>query len=180
MASKKRRSEDLVRSPAEKDLVRSPGERGEPEPSAARTGNGTGAEGLVSPSSRAPDPEVSEKPRRRRYPAEYKLRVLQEADASTEPGEIGALLRREGLYSSLLSTWRRQREEGTLKALTPTRRGRKAKAPNPLSRRVEELERDKRKLQGQLKQAQAVIEVQKKLSEILALPPTDEPEDGSK
>lgn len=127
-----------------------------------------------------PDPEVSERPRRRQYPAEYKLRILREADASTRPGEVGALLRREGLYSSLLSTWRRQREEGSLKALSPGKRGRKATPPNPLSRRVEELERENRKLEAELKQAQAVIEVQKKLSEILALGATEAAEDERK
>jgi len=171
MASKKRRTEDPVRSP---------GERGEPEPSAATTGNGTGGQGLVGPSSMPPDPEVSEKPRRRQYPAEYKLSILKEADACTEPGDVGALLRREGLYSSLLSTWRRQREDGSLRALSPSKRGRKVRPSNPLSHRVEELERENRKLAGRLKQAQTVIEVQKKLSEILALPPTDAPEEGSK
>ncbi len=161
MASKKRRSEDPSEAPA-----RSAGASDPDVPS--------GPAG-----SPAPDPEVSEKPTRRRYPAEYKLRILKEADACTEPGDVGALLRREGLYSSILSTWRRQREDGSLKALSPSKRGRKVKPPNPLSRRVEELERKNRKLEAQLKQAQAVIEVQKKLSEILALPPTGAPEEGS-
>jgi transposase-like protein len=161
MASTKRRSEDPSEAPA-----RSAG------PSDPDVPSGHAA-------SPAPDPEVSEKPTRRRYPAEYKLRILKEADACTEPGDVGALLRREGLYSSLLSTWRRQREDGSLKALSPTRRGRKTKPANPLSRRVEELEREVRKLEGRLKQAQTVIEVQKKLSEILALPPTDAPQEGS-
>ena len=162
MASKKRRSED----PSEAPPPRRAGGAPDPDSTAA--------------ASPTPDPEVSEKPRRRQYPAEYKLRILKEADACTEPGDVGAVLRREGLYSSLLSTWRRQREEGSLNALTPGKRGRKVKPSNPLSRRVEELERENRKLEGQLKQARAVIEVQKKLSEILALPPTDTPEEGSK
>ena len=73
-----------------------------------------------------PDPAVPERPVRRRFTAEYKLRVLREADRATGPGQLGALLRREGLYSSHLTTWRKQREEGTLAGLTPKRRGRKA------------------------------------------------------
>ena len=64
---------------------------------------------------RIPNPEVTEKPKRQHYPAEYKLRILEEADRCASPGEIGALLRREGIYSSLLSQWRKQREEGALK-----------------------------------------------------------------
>lgn len=161
MASKSRRSE---------------GRSGPP----ARDAGKAAVDADVPAASSAPDPEVSEKPRRRHYPGEYKLRILKEADACTAPGEIGALLRREGLYSSLLSTWRRQRDEGTIQALRDNKRGRKAKPSNPLTRRVEELERENRTLQAQLKQAQTVIEVQKKLSEILALPSTDAPEDGSK
>ncbi len=160
MASKRRRSEDPFEAPAR----------------SAGASNPAPSEHAASP---ALDPEVSEKPTRRQYPAEYKLRILKEADACAEPGDVGALLRREGLYSSILSTWRRQREDGSLKALSPSKRGRKVKPPNPLSRRVEELERKNRKLEAQLKQAQAVIEVQKKLSEILGLPPTDAPEEGS-
>ncbi len=162
MASKRTRSEDPFEAPARS------AEASNPDVPSGHT------------ASSALDPEVSEKPTRRQYPAEYKLRILKEADACAEPGDVGALLRREGLYSSLLSTWRRQREDGSLKALSPSKRGRKVKPPNPLSRRVEELERKNRKLEAQLKQAQAVIEVQKKLSEILALPPTDAPEEGSK
>ena len=73
-----------------------------------------------------PDPAVLEKPVRRRFTAEYKLRILHEADQCTAPGQLGVLLRREGLYSSLLSTWRQQRDQGTLASLTPKRRGRKA------------------------------------------------------
>jgi transposase-like protein len=108
-----------------------------------------------------------EKARRRRFSAAYKLEVLQEADACSEPGEIGALLRREGLYSSLLSKWRQQREEGTLEGLRPKKRGRKARPRNPLARRVAELERDNERLRKKLEQAETIIDVQKKLSRIL-------------
>ena len=89
------------------------------------------------------------------------------------------MLRREGLYSSHLSAWRRQREEGALEALGRKKRGRKAKPVNPLSRKVEELQRENRKLKGQLKQAEAVIEVQKKVSEILGLATSTRENDGS-
>jgi transposase len=75
--------------------------------------------------SKVPDPEVVPQAKRRRFNAEYKVRILEEADACSEPGEIGALLRREGLYSSHLTTWRRQREQGHLEGLSPKKRGRK-------------------------------------------------------
>ncbi len=117
-----------------------------------------------------PDPEVPEKPRRRQYLAEYKLRILREADECQEAGELGALLRREGLYSSLLSTWRRQREEGSLSALEPRKRGRKARPKNPLTKRLAELERENRKLRERLEQAETIIEFQKKVSDILGIP----------
>lgn len=119
-----------------------------------------------------PDPEVPEKPRRRRFSAEYKLRILEEADRASEPGEIGALLRREGLYSSHLTTWRRQRREGTLAGLSH-QRGRKPK--DPLGAEVEALRRENERLRKRLEQAEVVIEVQKKLSGLLGIEPeTDE------
>ena len=118
-------------------------------------------------SSSDPDPEVSSKAQRRRFSAQYKQRILQEADRCSEPGEIGALLRREGLYSSLLSKWRQQRDAGILEGLTPKKRGRKARPVDPQSRRVAELERDNKRLRTQLEQAQTIIEVQKKLSLLL-------------
>jgi len=117
-----------------------------------------------------PSPEVPEKPIRRRYPAEYKARILAEADARTESGQLGALLRREGLYSSQLSTWRRQREAGMLAGLRPKRRGRKAKPKNPLAAENERLQRENQRLTEKLRQAEAIIDVQKKVSEILGIP----------
>ncbi len=116
-----------------------------------------------------PDPEVSEKKPRRKFTARYKLQILAEADTCTQPGQIGALLRREGLYSSSLTTWRRQRKNGILKAMTPRKRGRKHKLENPLAKQVAHLEKEKRRLQLKLKKAELIIEAQKKMSEILGI-----------
>jgi len=118
----------------------------------------------------APSPEVLEKPVRRRFTVEYKARVLAEADACTEPGMLGELLRREGLYSSHLTTWRRQRDEGALAGLRPKRRGRKAKPKNPLADEVARLQRENQQLKEQLRQAELIIDVQKKVSEMLSIP----------
>lgn len=129
--------------------------------------------------STIPDPEVREKAVRRRFTAAYKLQVLQEAERCREHGQIGALLRREGLYSSNLVTWRRQREHGTLEALSPKKRGRKAQEPDPSARRIAELERENERLQKKLKQAETIIDVQKKVSEILQIPLTENGEKSS-
>jgi len=120
---------------------------------------------IVSP----PDPEVPEKKPRRKFTAKYKLRILVEADACIEQGQLGALLRREGLYSSNLTTWRRQRQDGLLSAMAPKKRGRKKKKKNPLAPMVALLERKNRRLQKKLKQAELIIEAQKKISEILGI-----------
>lgn len=117
-----------------------------------------------------PDPEVTEAKPRRRFTAQYKLRVLAEADACSQPGEIGALLRREGIYSSYLATWRRQKEEGTLQAMSPKKRGRRAKEKNPLTRQVAQLEKENQRLRKELKKASILIEAQKKMAEILDSP----------
>ena len=114
-----------------------------------------------------PEPEVLDRPRRRRFTAEYKLRILRELDECTKPGEKGAVLRREGLYSSLTSDWRRKREAGELQALEPRKRGRPAEPRNPLSPAVAQLQRDNARLQEELRKARLIIEVQKKLSAFL-------------
>ena len=114
-----------------------------------------------------PDPEVVVKAQRRRFTAEYKQRILQEADACTQYGEVGALLRREGLYSSHLSTWRRQRQQGELQGLTPAKRGRKA---DPHAAEIARLQRETERLKTQLARAELIIDVQKKVSQLLGLP----------
>ena len=114
-----------------------------------------------------PDPEVVPKAKRRKFSAEYKWRMLEEADSCTEAGQVGTLLRREGLYSSHLSTWRRQRERGLLEGLSPRKRGRKRK--DELEREVVRLRRENERLQDSLEQAEMIIEVQKKLSRLLGL-----------
>jgi transposase-like protein len=116
------------------------------------------------------DPEVLEKATRRRFTAKYKLHILEQADRCKEPGQIGALLRREGLYSSHLTTWRRQRESGALKALGPRKRGRNAKPQDKQSHRLAELEREVEQLRQKLAQAEIIIDVQKKVSSLLGIP----------
>jgi transposase-like protein len=118
--------------------------------------------------AQAPDPEVLPRAKRRQYTAQYKLRILEEVERCTERGQIGALLRREGLYSSHLSKWRRQRAEGQLQALSGQKRGRKAQEVG-----VEELtrlQRENERLRARLEQAEMIIDVQKKLSRLLGLP----------
>lgn len=113
------------------------------------------------------DSEVVATAKRRRFNAEYKLRIVREAEACRGPGEIGALLRREGLYSSNLVMWRRAAAKGSLGALAARRRGPKAKGIDPLTKRVAELERDNEKLRRRLDEAETIIAFQKKLAEIL-------------
>jgi transposase len=128
------------------------------------------AANVAAVSAERPDPQVLERPVRRTFDRDYKLRILQEADACTESGQVGALLRREGLYSSHLAAWRRQRTEGTLAGLAPKRRGRKAQAVDPLAEENHRLRRENERLATRLKQAETIIEVQKKVSEILGIP----------
>lgn len=142
----------------------SEGERSEPErnggpaKSAARSGAG-----------KPPDPEVPQKATRRRFSAEYKARIVREADACTEYGEIGAMLRREGLYSSLLNKWRDQSRRGALSNLRDDKRGRKP-THDPLESENERLRKQNAWLRQRLGQAEAIIEIQKKVSEMLGIP----------
>jgi transposase len=133
----------------------------------------------VVPSARGPrpvppDPEVVERAHRRQFTAAYKLRVLAEADACSASGQVGALLRREGLYSSHLTEWRRHRTQGTLAALTPQRRGRPAPSAGVVD--LARLRQENERLTRQLAGAEAIIEIQKKVSALLGLTqPSAEP-----
>lgn len=114
------------------------------------------------------NPEVLEKPERRLFSAEYKLRILQETD-TCEAGQIGAILRREGLYSSHLTTWRRQRQQGQLTALSKHKRGRKSQPVNPLAQEVERLRRENQRLLKRMEQLELLVDIQKKASTILGI-----------
>ena len=130
-----------------------------------------GPERSGGPSTAAsrPDPEVPEKAKRRQFNAEYKLGILEEADACQEPGQIAALLRREGLYSSHLSEWRRARREGSLKALAKPR-GPKGRGRDPVSVENEQLRKENARLRQRLEQAETILDIQKKASELLGIP----------
>ena len=117
--------------------------------------------------AQVPEPEVVPRAKRRRFTAEYKLRILEEADAWTERGQVGALLRREGLYSSHLAKWRQQRARGQLEGLSSKKRGRKA--PDPAEVELARLQRENERLRSRLEQAELIMDVQKKLSQLLGL-----------
>lgn len=113
------------------------------------------------------DPEVEAKPKRRKFSAAYRLRILEEADRCQNPGEVGQLLRREGLYSSHLSSWRKARREGSLAALSPKKRGAKPKARNPLEPKVRQLEAKVARLEKELEKAHTILDVQEKVAGLL-------------
>ncbi len=117
----------------------------------------------------APDPEVDARPKRRRFAGEYKARILREAERCSRPGEIGALLRREGLYASHLITWRRQREQQGVAGLS-RKRGRKADPERGLAKKAAQLERANQRLTEKLRKAEIIIEFQKKMAELWATP----------
>jgi len=119
-----------------------------------------------------PDPQVVPKAERRRFSAEYKLRILTEADRCSEQGQIGALLRREGLYASHLTTWRRQRDQGALSQ----KRGRK---PDPHAAEIKRLEHENERLRLRLERAERIIDVQKKLAQLLGTNPVEMPSNGN-
>ena len=150
------------RVPVDQSPVGEPERRGDERSEAARSGGSSTGERAA-----APDPEVPAKPERRRFSAEYRLRILKHADACKKPGELGALLRREGLYSSLLTNWRRQRDYGALHEMRGRRRGPK---PRPVDPRVKQLEAENRRLERKLQRAETIITLQKKVAEILGIP----------
>ena len=124
----------------------------------------------VSPAGAAagvPDPAVEAKAKRRRFTAEYKLRILREVDRAKEPGEVGAILRREGLYSSLLSVWRRDRDRVAKTGLAARKRGPKAKVVDP---KIKQLERENAKLRRRNERVELLLSIQKKASELLGIP----------
>ena len=115
----------------------------------------------------APDCEVAAKPKRRQFTAEYRLRILEEADRCTKPGEVGQLLRREGLYSSHLTVWRKSRRNGALRGLASKKRGAKPKPRNPLEPKVRQLEAEVARLEGELRKAHTILDVQEKVAGLL-------------
>jgi transposase-like protein len=121
-------------------------------------------------------PEFSDRPRRRTFTAQDKLRILAETDRAAETGGIGAILRREGLYSSALTDWRRQRDAGAFGALSPSKRGPKTPEPNPLTAEMAQLQRENARLTRRLTRAEAIIDIQKKVAALLGIPlaPTDD------
>ncbi len=123
----------------------------------------------------APDPAVEAKPTRRRFTAAYKLRVLREVERAREAGEIAAILRREGLYSSHLATWRRERDRVAKVGLAARKRGPEPKVKDP---RVKQLERENAKLRRRNQRLEALVAIQKKASELLGIPlsPLDDDE----
>ncbi len=147
----------LARQPSVED----PERRGDERSEAPRSGGSSTLEPVVVPVP--PDPEVAARHARRRFTTAYKLEILRKADACTRHGEFGALLRKEGLYSSHVVTWRQQRASG----LTPKKRGRKAEVVDP---QVKKLEQENRRLTTQLTKAHVLLDFQKKLSSLLQIP----------
>jgi transposase len=138
-------------------------------PEEARRATGGAALDASRRSAGSPDPEVPAKSGRRSFSAAYKLRILAAAEHS-QPGEIGALLRREGLYSSHLTCWRKQRDAGALSGLAPRKRGRNPDPATELNRQILALKHEYAKLQDKLRKAETIIEVQKKLSTLWGIP----------
>jgi transposase len=161
--------------PAPPSAVLLPVARREPERSESDrsgTGSKTGLELTAHP-----DPEVAAQAKRRSFTADYKQRILSEADRAKGTGGVGALLRREGLYSSLLTTWRRERASGVRQALAPQKRGPKSKR-DPVQEEIQKLQKDNARLTEQLRKAEIVIDVQKKVGALLGWPiPTTDPDE---
>ncbi len=135
------------------------------------------AAGDLPSSASTPDPEVAATAKRRRFSGAEKRRILTEADRCTKPGELGALMRREGIYSSMLTNWRKKRGQAERDALAPKKRGPKPNAVLAETRRADQLERENARLRGKLDRAHIIIDVQKKLCTLLGLPTADESDD---
>jgi transposase len=135
----------------------------------AATSGGRRPTVVAAPASASPELS-SDRPRRRRFTAQDKLRILGETDRAAETGGIGSILRREGLYSSALTDWRRQRDAGAFGALAPAKRGPKTAEPNPLAAEMAALQRDNARLTRRLTRAEAIIDIQKKVAALLGIP----------
>jgi transposase-like protein len=138
-----------------------------------------GSEDIAEPVGANTDPEVSDKAARRQFSAKYKLEILKQADACSSPGELGALLRREGLYSSYLSQWRGQRDRGDLGGLNGKSRGRKATPAETLMQENQRLRQETQRLVRRLKEAETIIDIQKKASELLGRLQSEPPNEGN-
>ena len=139
------------------------------EPKRSEGERNGGDDNLAAASAPVPDPEVSAQPTRRRFSGPYKAQIVEEAGRCTQPGQIGALLRREGLVSSQLTLWRRQYRKGVLKALRDDKRGRKP-IHDPRDRELDRLRHENARLTKKLKQAETIIEIQKKVAALLGNP----------
>jgi len=141
----------------------------------AATEEGRGPTLVAAPAAASPELTVTERPRRRHFDNKEKLRVLDEIDrAASTRGAIGAIMRREGLYSSTITDWRRQREAGALAGLSSAKRGPKPMTPNPLAAEHAQLKRDNKRLQQRLDRAEAVIDIQKKVALLIGFPIEDD------
>jgi len=132
----------------------------------------------VVPAPAAVSPELSARPKRRTFTAAQKLRILAETDRAADTGGIAAILRREGLYSSALTDWRRQRDAGAFEALKPLKRGPKAEAVHPLAAELAKANRENARLRQRLEQAEAIIGIQKKVASLLGIPLSTLDSDG--
>jgi transposase len=141
-------------------------------PEAAATGAGPsgGRRPTLVPAPAAASPELSARPRRRTFTAQDKLRILAETDRAADTGGVAAILRREGLYSSALTDWRRLRDAGALGALVPAKRGPKTAEANPLAAELALVQRENTRLARRLARAEAIIDLQKKVAELLGIP----------
>jgi transposase len=147
-----------------------------PNDTAAGADTNGGRRPTIVPAPAAVSPELSDRPKRRRFTVQDKLRILAETDSAADHGGVGAVLRGEGVYSSSLTDWRRQRDAGALHALSPSKRGPKIAAANPLATLLAERERENAILARRLARAEAIIDLQKKVSDLLGMPPI--PSDG--
>lgn len=150
------------------------GERSEPERSGGAPTTGAAPPPAQPPA--LPGSEVVATPARRRFTAEFKRQLLAQVDAATEPGEVGAILRRHGLYSSHLTDWRRLRDQGALAGLAPRKRGRKPAPVNPLAAENARLERELARTTARAERAERLIDLQKKVAELLGAPLPTPPE----